>query len=601
MSLRQRLLLLFSLTVAASVAAVAWTVLVRIRHVFEQRDQQETALVVSQFEREFQHRSNNVAAAIDRLASSERARRIASEIAQSGDTAPYFNEAQIMARDAELDFLELVGRDGAVISSAQWPARFGYPEPAASAPVQGTFLKAEELPDNSSSLGMFAMRAVEGSEGAVRLIGGKRLDQTFLADLPAGPGMTVGLYTDATAGAAPPFESKQLAGASGDVPGAARYQPLIDSARKSGQEASSILYITPRRDDSVNATAIPLKNEAGNVLAVLTVAISRNGLVEAQGHIRSIAYAVAGCGILLAIVFSLWITARVSRPIEELAHAAQEIASGNWEVEVPERGHDEVTALACSFNHMTGQLRSQRERLVQSERVAAWRELARRLAHELKNPLFPLQLTVENLTRARSLPADEFDEVFRESTSTLGTEIANLKTIIGRFSDFSKMPKPELERIDACEVVTRVALVYLGLGSLPAESPDAQASKEINYSVEIPTSPLFIYADPELLHRALSNLLLNAMDAMPEGGTLTLSAKPRNDTIEIRVSDTGTGLTPEECERLFTPYYTTKQHGTGLGLAIVQSVIADHGGSVAVESRAGAGATFIITLPRAEA
>jgi signal transduction histidine kinase len=89
------------------------------------------------------------------------------------------------------------------------------------------------------------------------------------------------------------------------------------------------------------------------------------------------------------------------------------------------------------------------------------------------------------------------------------------------------------------------------------------------------------------------------MDAMPDGGTLTLSARPADETVELRVSDTGTGLTPEECERIFTPYYTTKQHGTGLGLAIVQSVIADHAGTIAVESRAGGGATFIITLPRA--
>jgi signal transduction histidine kinase len=592
-NLRQKLLLLFSLTVAASVAAVAWTVLVRIRHVFEQRDQEETALVVSQFEREFQHRSNNVAAAIDRLASSERARRIASEIAQSGDTAPYFNEAQTMARDAELDFLEMVGRDGAIISSAQWPARFGYPEPATTAPLHGTFLKTEDLPDNSSALGLFAMRAVEGSDAAVRLIGGRRLDQTFLADLPVAPGMTVGLYTDATAGTAPAFESRRLAGISGDVPGAARYQPLIDSARSSGRESSSILFVTPRREDSVNATAIPLKNETGNVLAVLTVAISRNGLVEAQRHIRSIAYAVAGGGILLAIVFSLWITARVSRPIEELAHAAQEIASGNWEVEVPERGHDEVTALASSFNDMTDQLRSQRERLVQSERVAAWRELARRLAHELKNPLFPLQLTVENLARARSLPEEEFDEVFRESTSTLSTEIANLKTIIGRFSDFSKMPKPDLERIDAGEVVKRVVSLF--------DSAAGNEPGKLNFKVNLSEQPMPLLADPELLHRAFSNLILNAMDAMPNGGDLTLSAAPRDGKVEFRVADTGEGLTPEECERLFTPYYTTRQHGTGLGLAIVQSVIADHGGSVAVESRAGEGATFIITLPRAQA
>jgi two-component system sensor histidine kinase HydH len=106
-------------------------------------------------------------------------------------------------------------------------------------------------------------------------------------------------------------------------------------------------------------------------------------------------------------------------------------------------------------------------------------------------------------------------------------------------------------------------------------------------------------ADPELLHRALSNLVLNAMDAMPEGGTLTLSARPRGDQVEIRVADTGAGLTPEECERLFTPYYTTKQHGTGLGLAIVQSVVADHAGTIAVENQPGGGAVFIITLPKA--
>jgi signal transduction histidine kinase len=106
-------------------------------------------------------------------------------------------------------------------------------------------------------------------------------------------------------------------------------------------------------------------------------------------------------------------------------------------------------------------------------------------------------------------------------------------------------------------------------------------------------------ADPELLHRAISNLVLNAMDAMPHGGTLILSARPKGETVELRVADTGEGITPEECERLFTPYYTTKEHGTGLGLAIVQSVVADHNGTIAVESRPGAGVTFVISLPMA--
>ena len=599
MSLRQKLLLLFSFTVAAAVTAVGWTVLVRIRQVFEQRDQEETALFVSQFQREFQHRSTDVAAAVDRIAAGERVRGMAFELVQSGDAAPYLTEAQTLAQDAQLDFLEIVGPDGNIVSSAQWPARFGYAEPAVKQATQTPFLKREDLPDGSTALGLFAVRAVRGAEPSVHLVGGRRLDQGFLADLPVAPGMQIGLYSDAGPGAtadgaggkAQAFDARRLVGANGDVTGAAHYQALIDAARKGAQQTSGILYINSQREDSVNATAIPLKSETGEVLAVLTVAISRSGMVEAQQHIRAIAYGVASGGILLAIVFSLWIAARVSRPIEQLARAAENVASGNWDTQVPVRGNDEVSVLAESFNHMTEQLTSQREKLVQSERVAAWRELARRLAHELKNPLFPLQLTVENLVRARQLPAGEFDEVFQESTRTLGMEIGNLKAIIGRFSDFSKMPKPELERIDAKDVVERVSSLYA--------NASAHEDAKIVFEKSVADEPMPLMADPELMHRALSNLVLNAMDAMPHGGTLTVSAKPREEQVEIRVADTGEGLTPEECERLFTPYYTTKQHGTGLGLAIVQSVIADHAGRIAVESRTGGGAEFVITLPKA--
>ncbi len=604
MSLRQRLLLLFSLTVAAAVATVSWTVLLRIRQVFEERDREETALFVSQFQREFQNRSTEVASAVDRLAGAEHVRSIAFAIAQSGDAAPYLTEAQTLAQDAQLDFLEIVGPDGNVVSSAQWPARFGYPEPAAQEAGSAAFLKREDLPDGSSAIGLFAVRAVRGAESSVHLVGGKRLGQNFLADFPVAQGMQIGLYSDvgtavnvnmatgATSPAAFAFDASRLLGANGALPGGMYYQSLIDAARTSGQETSGIVNSTSRREDSLNATAIPLKNAQGNVMAVLVVAIARSGMVEAQQHIRAIAYGVASGGILLAIAFSLWIAARVSRPIEQLAHAAEEVADGNWDVHVPERGRDEVAVLARSFNHMTAQLTTQREQLVQTERVAAWRELARRLAHELKNPLFPLQLTVENLIRSRALPESEFDEVFRECTATLSAEIANLKTIIARFSDFSKLPKPELERIDAKHVLERVRSLYEG-----AQTREAR----IDFAMNVADSPMPLMVDPELLHRALSNLVLNAMDAVPNGGTLTLSAQPSADKIEIRVADTGEGLTPEECERLFTPYYTTKQHGTGLGLAIVQSVVADHNGTIAIESHAGSGATFIITLPKATA
>jgi len=292
---------------------------------------------------------------------------------------------------------------------------------------------------------------------------------------------------------------------------------------------------------------------------------------------------------MFAIAASLWIAARVSRPIEQLALAVGKVAQGQWDSRVSVDTKDEVGALAASFNHMTSQLVDQRDRLVQSERVAAWRELARRLAHELKNPLFPLQLTVENMVRARQLPGDEFDEVFVESTEALKAEITNLKTIIGRFSDFSKMPKPEEAEIDARYVIRRVLSLY--------EPALKERERPIALQTQIAEEPLTISADADLLHRALSNLVLNAIDAMPEGGTLSVSAAHNNEAVRIRVSDTGKGLNPEECERLFTPYYTTKEYGTGLGLAIVQSVVADHRGTIFVESAQGRGATFVIDLP----
>jgi nitrogen fixation/metabolism regulation signal transduction histidine kinase len=242
---------------------------------------------------------------------------------------------------------------------------------------------------------------------------------------------------------------------------------------------------------------------------------------------------------------------------------------------------------------MTAELLAQKERLVQTERVAAWRELARRLAHELKNPLFPLQLTVENLVRARAQAQspEQFDEVFQESSSTLLAEISNLKTIIGRFSEFSKMPHPQFQAIQVNEVLRGVVKLYQAQLRAPGRAA-------IDCQLELDESVGTIAADPDLLHRALSNLVLNAMDAMPNGGTLRVRSRRDDAKAIIEIGDTGSGLTREECERIFTPYYTSKQHGTGLGLAIVQSVVSDHGGRISVQSEPGRGTTFVIELPQ---
>jgi signal transduction histidine kinase len=153
------------------------------------------------------------------------------------------------------------------------------------------------------------------------------------------------------------------------------------------------------------------------------------------------------------------------------------------------------------------------------------------------------------------------------------------------------MPQPELQRVQVNEVVRGVAQLFQAQLEAPGRA-------KIRCELELDPHLEPISADAELLHRALSNLAMNAMDAMPQGGTLTLRSRDDSGKVVVEVADTGAGLTPEECARIFTPYYTSKAHGTGLGLAIVQSVVSEHGGRIRVQSEPGRGTTFVIELLR---
>jgi nitrogen fixation/metabolism regulation signal transduction histidine kinase len=330
------------------------------------------------------------------------------------------------------------------------------------------------------------------------------------------------------------------------------------------------------------------------LLGVFLVGSSRKELVLLTNKIVKIAAAVGAGALFIGLLIAFWISARITKPVEELAEAAREVAGGRWDTRIDVRGGDEIGQLAAAFNEMTQTLAAQKETLVQTERVAAWRELARRLAHELRNPLFPMQITIENLQKATKLDAKQFLEVFHESTATLKAELANLNTIVSRFSDFSKMPAPQFVRVNVNEAIRNAVRLF--------EPQFNEVGKPTITPELFLTDPLpGIDADPDLLHRAFQNLVLNALDAMPAGGTLTLKTFEHEGNVRIEVADTGKGLTPEECSRLFTPYYTTKLQGTGLGLAIVQSVVSDHHGSISVTSYEDRGTAFRIDLPQRQA
>src|SRR5713101_2529014 len=606
MSFRKKLLLLFAATVLLCVAVISASVYSTIQRSFEQANQERANAVAAQFRSEFERRGSDVVRKVESVAAGETVQRIALDMNRGAtDSGEDVSAARTLAGQEQLDFLEIVDSRGTILSSAQWQAKFGYPEaaipgattPAATAPSRA-FLKREELPDGAT-LGLFAVRVARVGEQPLYVIGGERLDQGFLSTLDIPAGTRVLLYQNLDT----KWNPKSLLDLNGPAAGVDKIASLVARVRDTQQESQNVIHWTSDSADAEVFHAIPLtgpvfnaanQNEANQgganrqLMGVLLVGSSRRPLVELQRQIVSATMLVGGAGILVAVLASLWFAARITRPVVSLAEAARRVAAGDLYAKVYVESSDELGELASAFNRMTEDLLQQSERTLQAERVAAWRELARRLAHELKNPLFPLQVTVENLIRAKERAPEMFEEVFREGTSTLLAEVNNLKTIIGRFSEFARMPQPHRKPTQPNEVVRSVLRVF---------QAQLKEKNQISARTELESELPVISADPELLHRALSNLIANAIDALPQGGEIIVQTKSFGNRVELSVSDTGSGLTQEECSRLFTPYYTTKQHGTGLGLAIVQSVVSDHGGKISVESTKEKGTTFRIELP----
>jgi two-component system, NtrC family, nitrogen regulation sensor histidine kinase NtrY len=574
MRFRTRLLLIFALTITGAVTLVTGAVSVLTRRAFERMDQDRRQALIDQFQRRLTEQGTEVVRRMESLRASEETLRIALESGRAEpDLGPFVNDAEVLARNFSLDYLDVLRRGGAhsgseagtIISSAHWPAKFNYKndwtlaieDPLPPENAGGAFLAIVPTPDGAT-LALVADRIVQAGNASIELLGGKRIDAAFLASLGLAPGMRARLLEPSAT------------------------DPLVASVRLSHRRESTVVGT-----DALSA--IPLAPN-GQLMGVLVLTTSLAEELSLERRIMAIGVFAALAGIALGGLMGWWATERVTRPVERLVHGVRAVAAGDWESRVGVSSPDEIGELAAAFNRMTEQLLEQRERAIQAERVAAWRELARRLAHELKNPLFPLQITVENMRRAKAQMPGEFDEVFQEGTQLLVTELSNLRAIIGRFSDFAKMPPPHPETVDVGELAGRAVKLFQA-------QAHAQAGDSIQTKLELHPGRLVVEADPEQLERALRNLALNAMDAMPSGGVLTVRTVPTGQGARIEVSDTGQGLTEEECSRLFTPYYTTKQHGTGLGLAIVQSVVSDHHGRIWVESAPGRGATFTIELP----
>jgi len=588
---RSKLFWVFTIALLLSVGLIASGVTVLTRRAFEDVNHRHSEALVAQFEREFERRKQDVVHRVQGVAEEGPTTRMAVALSlPRGDASVYVNDARGSSESHQLDFLDFLGNDGSIISSAEWPARFGYKMDWVTEPQDwaalGSFLMKVDTQDGPA-LGLMSVSIVRVGDKNLYVVGGERLDKGFLSSLVLPEGMRALLYLNLD----PSFQETNLLDESGPVIRGERFASFI--AQEQQQPSDQTFKISWNPADAASAEvfhALPLVGRQKELLGVLLVGNSQREIVILERRIIQLAFVVVAIGLLIGLIMSWWGAARVTRPVTRLAEVARKVSEGDWAARADVRGRSEMGQLAGAFNRMTEQLSTQQERLIQAERVAAWRELARRLAHELKNPLFPLQTTVENLRRAREQNPEQFDEVFRESTGILLAEIENLKTIVGRFSDFAKLPQPELASVNLNDVVRGAVKLFEGQFGAVGRPP---ITPELHLDESLPA----IQADSTLLNRAIENLILNAMDAMPAGGVLMLRTTHENGDVDLEISDTGTGLTPEECDRLFTPYYTTKQHGTGLGLAIVQSVVSDHGGRISVESETGVGTSFHIHLP----
>jgi two-component system nitrogen regulation sensor histidine kinase NtrY len=225
--------------------------------------------------------------------------------------------------------------------------------------------------------------------------------------------------------------------------------------------------------------------------------------------------------------------------------------------------------------------------LIRAQKVAAWREVARRLAHEIKNPLTPIQLCAERLRRHFSGAAEPTRQLVDECTTTIVGEVESLKGLVDEFSQFARMPAPRAVPTDLHQLLNEALALYNGIFT------DVEIRRRFMKS--LPT----VTVDPEQIRRVVINLVDNAIEAMDQHGAIDIETQhePANNLVRIVVADNGPGIPPAEREKLFLPYYSTKRRGSGLGLAIVRRIVAEHGGSIDVSDNSPHGTRFAIELP----
>lgn len=296
--------------------------------------------------------------------------------------------------------------------------------------------------------------------------------------------------------------------------------------------------------------------------------------------------------LLLVILLSFILTDELLRPIVDLEKATRRVADGDFSFRILSRSEDELSVLINSFNKMIGELSSSREKLVHAEKIAAWQDIAQRLAHEIRNPLTPIKLSAQRILKKFKTDPAEMEKILESSVNAIVDEVDNLDKLLKEFREFSKLPNPHPLIFNVKELIEESAGMF----------------RNITDSVLIETNSIsdkiLVKADPAQIKQVFNNLFRNAIQSINGKGRIVVAAdlvkKEGEQYCRIQVKDNGSGIDDEYKDKIFDPYFTTKEHGTGLGLSIVERIVFDHNGHIWFESKKGIGTTIFIDLPHGE-
>ncbi len=408
-----------------------------------------------------------------------------------------------------------------------------------------------------------AVRYLDVPVGLLR--GGVRIDSLFLIDLQRTSGLDLVLRDG---------HGRVIAST---LPGR-----LAPAPRAPGDARAAVVTVAGKRYVT-RETALDLG--AGRA-ARLTALASTANADDAVAVLRVTALLLGGLGVLLAVVLGLIWSAQVARPVVRLAGFSERIARGEWDEPFAMESVRELQTLVDALERMRRDLSGYRESLLASERQAAYGQMARRVAHEIKNPLTPIAIAVQGLKRAHEQHDPEFATTLDEAVRTVSEEVNRLKRLLQEFNELGRVPPPHPVRFVAGEVLGELRTLHeaeVSAGRLSFQSPPA-------------VLPLF--ADRDQLRQVILNLIQNGLDATAEtNGHVVVSAARIEGRFTLTVRDDGPGLTDEQRAHLFVPGFTTKSHGSGLGLSIVERIVADHGGTIEVKTASGKGTSFIVRLP----